>query len=595
MEPIERRRYLRLVLGRSLASLLDLAGVLAMGFLAASVALFVAKGSDSHRTQSFLGFTFPSLNIHILPLYVGITLLLFVLKALFSALYTKKLAVFIARVEARASRQVAEEILGEDLASASRVSKEWIYYLCTGGVSAPFTEVLNYLATIVAEGTLFLLLAVTFLLVDPLSTLAVLGYFAIVGFSISSLVGKRLAIAAREVAEGLRETQGTVADITSAFRELIVQGKRQAFFHKVEKTRLDVASNIGRQMFFASLPRFVLETAVLLGLFAFGAVKMLSGDFESSIATIGVFLTGSFRILAAMLPWQTALIGIKQSSAQAMDVAPYLREANLPKMQQKLSLNPGGRTKAPLGVELLDVEFSYSEGSEFKIGPISLRIQPGEQVAFIGKSGSGKSTIVDIIAGLREQTKGKVLLGGVSPKWRIEHAAGEIGFVPQKPGIISGTLLENILLETPVSTYDENRLKAALEDSLFSEVVSALPAGLQMRISEKDPNLSGGQLQRLGLARALYANPKILILDEATSALDGESEFQITTALKNLRGKVTVVLIAHRINTVQHSDQVFLVEDGAVVDRGCLSDLIGRNSGLAKIAEYMSIDPESAF
>jgi ATP-binding cassette, subfamily B, bacterial PglK len=593
MTPSERRRYFALVIGRSMASLLDLVGVLAIGFLAASVALFVANGSDPSRRQYFLGFDFPSLNISVLPLYVAVTLLIFILKAVISASFTRLLATFIAKIEARASRHVASVILGKDLESVSKVSREWIYYLCTRGVSAPFTEVLNYLATIVSEGSLFLILTATFLVVDPASTLAVLAFFSLVGFAINSLVGKRLAQVTRRVTEGLMSTQTIVSDVTVAFRELIVAGKREDYFDRLENTRLKVASNIGSQLFYTALPRFVLEAAVLLGVFAFGAVKMLSGDLTSSISTIGVFLTGSFRIMAAMLPWQTALIGIKQSSAQALDVAPYLREdmPARPKYvdSQRWKENP---RSSGFDVEVRNLTFSYPDSQEFAIGPISFDIPKGAQVAFIGKSGSGKSTIADLLGGLRLPKSGQILLSKQTPESILERAPGAIAFVPQRPGLVTGSVLENILLDVPVAEFDNRRLNRALKDSLFDEVVALLPDGLSTKLSEKDPKISGGQLQRLGLARALYAQADILILDEATSALDGESEFLISKVLENLRGKVTVVLIAHRLHTVQSADTVFLISNGEILDQGKLSELVHRNKSISDIVDYMAISSQ---
>jgi ATP-binding cassette subfamily C protein len=182
------------------------------------------------------------------------------------------------------------------------------------------------------------------------------------------------------------------------------------------------------------------------------------------------------------------------------------------------------------------------------------------------------------------------LVDGENPTELIHAKPGLLGYVPQKPGLVSGTIEQNIALGVDSSAIDEGSIFGAVRDSHLSELIGNLPEGLKTNIGKRKDELSGGQIQRIGLARALYTQPKLLVMDEATSALDAESENEINKALDDMRGKVTVILIAHRLNTIQRSDKVFLVEDGQITDSGSFQELVEKNDVVRNLAELMAIE-----
>jgi ATP-binding cassette subfamily C protein len=247
----------------------------------------------------------------------------------------------------------------------------------------------------------------------------------------------------------------------------------------------------------------------------------------------------------------------------------------------------------PLSVKLKKVSFTYNLNESETIHGVDLDIPPGCQAAFIGVSGSGKSTLADLILGQLTPTSGEVLLSGKPPMLLAEAFPGLLGYVPQRPGMVSGTIAQNIALGAVDGEFDEQRLMEAVRDAHLDDVVKKLPEGIYTDIGKRKDELSGGQIQRIGLARALYSKPKLLILDEATSALDAESENEINIAINEMRGKVTVVLVAHRLNTIQRSDLVFLIADGKVSDSGKFEELLRRNKNLRKQAQLMDIRGES--
>jgi ATP-binding cassette subfamily C protein len=318
-------------------------------------------------------------------------------------------------------------------------------------------------------------------------------------------------------------------------------------------------------------------------------VQVSSGEIASSAATIGVFLSGGLRLTSSLLPLQAALLIIKQATPPANRALDFLD----PNKTVDASENMQSQTEylgGPLDVSIRDISFSYQTSEFDALTGISLEIPKGSQAAIFGASGGGKSTLADLILGLLEPTSGSVHLGGAEPRTLINSQPGILGYVPQRPGMISGTIYQNIVLGLEPHLVDRERLSQAIDDAHLTGFIGSLPDGLDTDIGKRKDELSGGQLQRIGLARALYSQPKLLVMDEATSALDAESENEINRALDNMRGKVTVILIAHRLNTIQKSDKVFLLEQGKISASGVFAELLRTNKTVEKMAKLMAIE-----
>jgi ATP-binding cassette subfamily C protein len=208
----------------------------------------------------------------------------------------------------------------------------------------------------------------------------------------------------------------------------------------------------------------------------------------------------------------------------------------------------------------------------------------------MGPSGAGKSTIADLLCNVLTPTSGSIARTDSAYGPGGFERLGRVSYVPQRPGLVSGTILENIALAENDDEVSRGQALEALKLANLSELISELPDGLDTHLGKLQDGLSGGQMQRLGLARALYTKPGLLIMDEATSALDADSEAEIQKALDSMRGKVTVVLIAHRLNTIQHADKVILLEDGLVKDSGTFKELIARNTSVERVVDLMRVE-----
>jgi ATP-binding cassette subfamily C protein len=590
----ERTKWYFLTGARAVLSVFDLAGILAIGFVVTSTAIFLTQGSSPNRILDFAGFQIPAVTAQTLPMVAFIILLTFLAKAFLSIIITKRVAYFVATVEAKAAKSIAEKVFGGDISQARLRSREEMAYAIQFGSPAAFNNLLNFTSTVVAEGSLFLLICLGFLLVDPWATLAAVLYFSLIATVIQFFVGTLMVRAGTKSTKGTIDANGAVADLIAVFRELSVLGLRQRYIDRIYKSRISAADSSATQTYLNGMPRYIVEAALIVGVAAFILVQSLTGDVVSSAATIGVFLSGGFRLTAAMLPLQAALLNIKGSLPAANTVYEILEDQSanigisiIGSVSDDVILRSS--LAAPIQVTLEDVSFGYPDSDQLAIKGISLEIRAGLQVAFIGPSGAGKSTIADLLCGVLSPSEGNV--NATSGK-SSEHftPAFSASYVPQKPGLVSGSVAENVALGSELNEIDETRVWESLESAHLTQVVKSLPRGIYTELGKYQDGLSGGQIQRLGLARALYTKPGLLVMDEATSALDAESESEIAKALDQMRGKVTVVLIAHRLNTVQHADKVFLIDNGQLVDQGTFQELIKRNASVEKLVALMKVD-----
>ena len=576
---------------RALTAIFDLAGILAIGFLATSMALFVTQGSNPNRLIQIGSINLPAVSIDSLPLLTLFILGLFVFKAVVSIVLTHRLATFLAKIEARAARTIAQKAFSQGLEATRANSLDEIIFAVQIGSPSAFNGLLNSVGALVAEGFLFLIVILAFAFVNPSVAIITVLYFGAIGFLIQFFIGKMMQKTGERIAENTVQANSSLSDLGDVIRETSILGRQGHYFNLIYKSRLKTAGNNATQFVLQGMPRYIVETALIVALALFTLFQILEGDLASSAVTLGIFLSGGLRLTASLLPLQSALLTIKQSIPPANSAFQILYiENQRPKTES--SENLFGDLEAPLEVSVKDVDFSFRGMDRNTLSKISLAIPAGKQAAFIGLSGAGKSTLADLLLGLLEPTSGEMLVGQMKPSELIESRPGLLGYVPQKPGMVAGTIAENIALGHHVDDIDSIKLEKAISDAHLLEFISTLPEGVNTNIGKGKDQLSGGQLQRIGLARALYTQPKLLLMDEATSALDAESENEINRALDEMRGQVTVILIAHRLNTIQRSDVVFLLNNGQIEDSGTFTSLLQTNETVKKLAKLMAIKEE---
>ena len=340
---------------------------------------------------------------------------------------------------------------------------------------------------------------------------------------------------------------------------------------------------------FLVLPRITLETSIVLFLVIFVSVYQFTAgaNVEDLIATLSVFAIASIRMIpSASLAINS--IGELQNASHAVNLLyhdlkkieeyPRVRDWDT---EGYLVFNAGrdeSRAKADLKflneIRLQNISFSYPGSSDYSIKNVSLTIKKGESIALIGKSGAGKTTLVDIILGLLLPRQGDILVDSVSIHNEIEAWQSLIAYIPQSIFLTDETIEKNIAFGVPDQLIDHTRLNNSIEAAQLSELIEGLPQGIHTSVGERGVRLSGGQRQRIGIARALYHERDILILDEATAALDTETEKFVTQAIQDISRNKTVIVIAHRLSTIKYCDRVCLLDKGRITHVGQFEEIV---------------------
>jgi ABC-type multidrug transport system fused ATPase/permease subunit len=317
-----------------------------------------------------------------------------------------------------------------------------------------------------------------------------------------------------------------------------------------------------------------METSVIVGAMLIGAAHFLLWDADHAVATLAVFLAAGTRIAPAVLRVQQGSVLIRGSMGQAkptLDLIETLGTAPIiQNIDDKVEVVHEGFL-AEIRVER--VTLTYPNKYIPAIKDVSITIPNGKSVAFVGPSGAGKTTIIDIFLGVLIPEAGTVQISGLPPKLALAKWPGAVSYVPQDVVIVSGSIRENVALGYPLSEATDELVLSALKVAQLEGFIASLPDGINTQVGERGTKISGGQRQRLGIARAMFTRPHLLVLDEATSSLDGESEAGISKAIHTLRGATTVVMIAHRLSTVRDADMVVYLDSGRVLAVGTFNEI----------------------
>lgn len=581
----ERLTWFGYLILRSSLSFLDLLGILAIGFITLSSAKFLTQGSDPSRIVTVGTISLPALTAKSLPICLLVVVLLFVIKAALSIALTKATATFVAKVESRASSEILRYVFESGAERVASFANEKLLYTIQSSCLAAFNGILNAASSLITEGTLFLAVFIGFVFIDPMTALATLGYFILVAAIMNLLLGRLVTNASRNLAISSVDAGTRLTDLMQSYKEIKVADLSARFISRINESRVKSAKSLASQYHLRTLPRYVIELALIFGVIGILAVQMANGDIAKSATTLGVFLTGGLRLTAAMLPLQAALVGLNQYGPQAAFAHDLLAKDDFNKassVDNALPEDINQDADSNFLIEFRSVSFKYQERQEMTLEDISFSVKRGMQLAIIGPSGAGKSTIIDLICGLLMPSSGLV-------SRNVTLTSRGVAYIPQKPGILAGSFANNVALAFDPAEIDRKMVSLALDKAGLSDFVGTLPLGIDSDLGEARGNLSGGQLQRLAFARAFYRSPDLLVMDEGTSSLDTQSESEISKLLLSLKGEMTVVVVAHRLHTIQNADEVLMLENGKIIDRGSFAELLNRNSSLQNQLSLLEI------
>lgn len=339
----------------------------------------------------------------------------------------------------------------------------------------------------------------------------------------------------------------------------------------------------------AQVPRYLIEGFAVVLIMSLALTLALRGQgIEQQLPLLGILALGAYRLLQPLQQCFSAFSSLQANQASLDRLQPFLAKSTVanPGMLHPLPPLPSPRVEMPL-LQLQQLSFRYSPGSPWVLRDLELEIHPGERIAFVGSSGSGKSTTSDLILGLLMPTQGRLLVHGQD----LQAAPGlvaawqrRVAHVPQSVYLSDGSFASNIAFGVPVAQIDQRRVKQAAEQAQIAELIESSREGYATVVGERGVRLSGGQRQRIGLARALYKKAELLVLDEATSALDNRTEAEVMAAIEGLDRNITVIMIAHRLSTVQRCDRILLLEQGRIAGLGSYSELLAGNASFQQLA-----------
>jgi len=357
-------------------------------------------------------------------------------------------------------------------------------------------------------------------------------------------------------------------------KDVKVLGREDFFVDQYSEHLAGNATVLRRFSIAQALPRFGLEILTIAGLGVLVVTMVGSGrELDSILPVLGLFGAAAFRLLPAV----NRLVGSLQLITLNRPLVEDLyRDLALPtKLNESLS-RIDNFTET---IDLDEISFSYKNAPKPALHGVSLTVRRGEAVGLVGPSGSGKSTLVDVLLGLLAPQSGGVRVDGKDIQDDLRAWQNQIGYVPQSIFLIDDSLRNNVAFGIPKSKIDEQAVRDAIRSAQLEEFVATLPNGLDTVVGERGVRLSGGQRQRIGIARALYHNPSVLVLDEATSSLDTETEHGVMQAVQALQGDKTVIIVAHRLSTVEYCDRLYRLEDSRIVDEGSFEEVINRAKG----------------
>jgi ABC-type multidrug transport system fused ATPase/permease subunit len=573
---VDRIRLALVVLFQISFSLLDLAGVASIGMIGALTIRGVGSQKPGDRVSKVLNFLQlenQTLQKQVAVLAIAATLL-FLLRTALSIIFTSKTLKFLSRRGARLTTHLFSQSLNRPFLQLQSKSQQETLYALTNGISIISIGVLGVLVNAIADTALLVVLFIGMVFVDAATAFFVLIIFGSLGLIMYFTSHKRVQRLGAIDYKLTIESNQKVLEVLSAYREILVRNKRTYYTDQIEKIRVQLADAVAELSFIPYISKYVLESAVILGGVAIAGFQFLINDASRAVATLAIFIAAGTRIAPAVLRVQQGAIQIKGNLAVAtpsLNLIDELKDTHLLKStDSNFHTNHEGFIS---NISITDCDFKYPGALSNAISNVSIEVNKGEVVVFVGSSGAGKSTIVDLLLGVLEPDNGTISISGKSPRSAFEEWPGAVAYVPQDVLIFNGTIRENIALGFEPKSVPEAALLEALEKAQLLDYVLALPAGLDSQVGDRGARMSGGQRQRLGIARALLTQPSLIVLDEATSALDGETESNIAEGVQSLKGDVTVVMIAHRLSSVRNADKVVYLDAGQVVSIGTFDEV----------------------
>ena len=518
--------------------------------------------------------------------YLGVIVLISLTVASIVSIYiTWRIAMFPPRIGTEIAHRLFSYYLDQDFLFHTKGSSSKLTKKISNESKRVSDQILTPLIYANARIVLVFFIILIMFLYDPLVLISALTIFISAYFILFKFVRTKLQSYGSNISEMLSKRFRLMSDSFGGIKDILLLGRSSNFKKLFLKTSDELAYSEGNIAVIERTPRYFME------LLAFGSmialvlylVKNSQGNLGLLLPILSVYALAGMKLLPSLLLIYSSAATVKGNLAAYEAIREDLKNANKSNLP-----NHNDHTFSKYNeINLKEVTFTYPDKINPALDQISLTIKANSLVGFVGTSGSGKSTLIDVIIGLIKPQKGEVTINGTSlNKQNLRAWQNKIGFVPQSIFLTEGTIAENVAFGIPYDLINYEQVERALKIANLKELVSKLEKGVHSTVGERGVQLSGGQRQRIGIARMLYYEAEVFVFDEATSALDGITEKTIMDAIYNFTGKKTLIIIAHRLKTVQKCDEIFMMEDGRIIDSGTYQYLLQNNEKFKKMSDH---------
>jgi len=496
-------------------------------------------------------------------------IVIFIVKATLSIIINKEILNFSNRKGAKLRRELLRSYQNMGYEEfLHRNSAEYIHsiqILATQFSQNTMVAVLRFFS----EGIVVLAIIVFLAITDILALLVIASLLLIFIYFYDFIFAERIKKNGAKINQYQIKTVRRVNEAINGFKEIRVLGKEKYFYEKVTDMSMKYADTYTKSLVLTTASRYILELILIVFIVIMVMLAIFTNrDLVMLVPTLTVFGLASLRLMPAANTFSNSLSQLRFGHDATNIIFNDLY--NNKKVDQSKS-----HPKEVKNFESLDLEnisFSYGKKNIFK--NISLSISKGSSIGIIGKTGSGKTTLINLILGLITPSSGSIVINKIISKSKINILKGISGYIPQHTFLVDDTIKKNIALGLADDEIDNEKVINALKFARLLDFVDGLPSGEDTRIGEHGSRLSGGQRQRLSLARAFYFNRQLLVMDEASSSLDNTTEQEIASEIKDLKGKVTTIIVAHRHSTLKDCDQIYEVINGELIHRGKYNDIV---------------------
>lgn len=570
LERSERRKIGTVTFLNTTLGLIDILAFLLIGLVSSILALYIQAQELSDLQNSILS-TLGIENLYIQYQILFLTLasvFLLILKSVLALSFTKKSFLIMHLAAARVSAQLLRLIISSRGIFRPSDSKNLSIYASTRGAEILVGQMFPTMSLMFADLVFTVTITFCIFLINPLISIISICYFILLLAFLNYFTSNKATKVGNQIASSNVSSNDIFSELILASREILVSNRADYFIDKAYSERKLLANSEAKNDYFPFLGKYVIEIGIIAGACLLAFFQMIVGDFKEGVTSLTVFLVASFRIAPSLLRVQQGYTLLNINLGRISSTVNLL---------EKLDTNPSGSKveliKEPFtpNIDIRNLIFSH-QNSPFKMEIPQLRIERGQWVSVIGKSGSGKSTLIDLMLGVLEPTSGTIAISRNAPRTTFQSWPGQVSYVPQVSTIFNVGLIENIVFGYQNTNIDEAHLSRILKVTQLDNFYERYQKNKNI-LGENGKLISGGERQRIALARALYSKPKLLIMDEPTGALDSETEFRILESLKELNQTCTIIIITHSIAAIKQSSSIVYLENGKILANGSYNDI----------------------